>query len=339
MARTGLLKISCDGLTFLLSRLTNSSARWWCVLPAVLLWTVSHSYGQADTSKGEPSAVDAPAAEPAKPKPATPETEDVFLVSDDVNLIHRGDGILIQVLGHELLKIELVVPQSGNIRMPMVGTIRVSDISPVDLAETLRRRLQESGQLANPDVTVLITHYARKRIFIYGSVTSAQQISIPRHERLRLSQAIAIVGGFLGSADRSHVKLIRRIPGRAPLFRIIDVDRVTKEEHLAEDIELIDADTVVVGSQEKVYIMGRVNRPGAYTISREAERTLVKAIGLAGGFAPRAGSNRVQLFQPDEKGVYTVITVDAKELLEKGQLNKDLPLKPGSIIHVPAARW
>ncbi len=307
-----------------------------CLACLLLLWPLPVAVGatSAASRAALPTKTAAGKAEPAVRKAVGPSPE-----AGDVDRIHPGDTIKIQVMGHAELTMEVIVPRHGKIRFPMAGTITVSGTGPIELSDLLAARLRAGGKLVNPDVAAQIVRYASKRIFIYGAVVRAQQISIPRNQPLTISQAIAIAGGFLGSANRTQVKLIRRLAGRSPVFRIIDANRITKPAFIHEDIALMDGDTIVVGAREKVYVMGFINRPGAYTISNDSERTLVKAIGLAGGFAKGAGSNRVRLFYRDAAGRNASRTVDVKKILDRGDLAYDIPLPAGSIIHVPSRRW
>lgn len=296
----------------------------------------SKALAEARNHDDPPPRAQETASPDAKSAPAAARAAATSIEAD---WIHVGDTIRIHVLGQSGLGMAIIVPRSGTVRVPMAGTVRVSGVDPLALSKTLASRLRKSGLLVNPDVTVHISHYARKRMFVYGAVARAQQISIPRYQRLTFTQAIAMVGGFRATADRQRVKLIRREPGRRPTIRVIDANRIIMAEHIAEDIDLVDGDTVVVGSKDRVYVIGKVNRPGAYTVSSDSQRTLVKVIGLAGGFAPRAGSNRVHLFYQEADGNNVSKIIDVKKILDKGHLENDIALVPGSIVHVPSARW
>ena len=126
--------------------------------------------------------------------------------------------------------------------------------------------------------------------------------------------------------------------GERPKLLKVDVERITKLGFITEDLRLVDGDTIIVKPDTKFYIIGYVNRPGAYTISRDVDRTVLTAIGLAGGFAPRAGSNRVRLYRRGRDDVSKVELINVKEILDKGLLERDKEIAPGSLIYVPPAR-
>lgn len=256
----------------------------------------------------------------------------------DTDHIRAGDTVKIMVYGQPDLTVEAIVPKSGTLIIPKVGPTKVINLTPVSLSKIISRNLRESGLLGRPDVTILITKFAQKRVFVYGAVQTPQAIVIPRYERLKLTQAIAMVGGFKESADQSSVKVIRQRIGEPPKLLKIDVERITKQGFITEDLKLLDGDTIIVKPDTKFYIIGYVNRPGAYTISRDVDRTVLTAIGLAGGFAPRAGSNRVRLYRRGKGDVSRMELINVKEILDKGLLERDKAIEPGSLIYVPPAR-
>ena len=212
----------------------------------------------------------------------------------------------------------------------------VSGLSPLDLSERIAQALQKRGLLNDPDVIVWITKYAPKRIFLIGAVAKPTQISIPRHQSLTLSQAFAMAGGFTVSADRVNVRVIRRHPDDAkPAFLTVDATQIITEEHLEKDLALLDGDTVVVANEARIYILGRVSRPGSYLVSQSKERTFIKLLGLAGGFTDGARSKEVLVFLKQPDGTYQKKTINGRDMLERGRIEQDFSVSPGSIIFVP----
>lgn len=105
--------------------------------------------------------------------------------------------------------------------------------------------------------------------------------------------------------------------------------------------------SIAVGQTSMVSVQGGVNRPGVYSVDPEV--TLSTAIRLAGGLIPFA-SSRAVFYRNDENGVPYEIPVmlqgildhsakgffQDKDLLLKGAALKDLALKPGDVVYVPA---
>jgi len=100
--------------------------------------------------------------------------------------------------------------------------------------------------------------------------------------------------------------------------------------------------TVVVGLAKattaplgKVYISGQVASQGSYEIPRGEPLSVARLIIEAGGFADFADKRRVRVVRQGSDGNKQRITVDVKDVLEKGEIEKDLVLEPGDFVHVP----
>ena len=82
----------------------------------------------------------------------------------------------------------------------------------------------------------------------------------------------------------------------------------------------------------KVYVIGEVNRPGEYQLSRPI--TAVQAISLAGGFTPFAGRGRIQILRQGAGGE-TSIPFDYEAVADGENLAGNIELRPGDTVIVP----
>jgi protein involved in polysaccharide export with SLBB domain len=81
----------------------------------------------------------------------------------------------------------------------------------------------------------------------------------------------------------------------------------------------------------QVFVMGRVRRPGAYTVSSLS--TLVNALFVSGGPSSQGSMRNIEL----KRAGRVVTTFDLYDLLLRGDKSKDLALQPGDVIYVPPA--
>jgi protein involved in polysaccharide export with SLBB domain len=79
----------------------------------------------------------------------------------------------------------------------------------------------------------------------------------------------------------------------------------------------------------QVFIVGRAQRPGAYTVSSLS--TLVNAVFAAGGPSITGSMRAIQL----KRGSSVVTEFDLYDLLLRGDKSKDAPLLPGDVIYFP----
>jgi len=85
----------------------------------------------------------------------------------------------------------------------------------------------------------------------------------------------------------------------------------------------------------KYFVTGQVRSQGAIEIPRGETVTVAQAILHAGGFADFADKRRVRVIRPLGNGEREAYKVDVKAVLEKGDLSKDMLVRPGDYIIVP----
>jgi len=93
---------------------------------------------------------------------------------------------------------------------------------------------------------------------------------------------------------------------------------------------------VSIEKYSTVDILGEVVRPGNYPIERNM--TVVTLISRAGGFKASADLNNVKIIRIEE-GKKIIIKVKTKDVIEKGDKAKDVPLKPRDLVIVPEKKF
>jgi protein involved in polysaccharide export with SLBB domain len=73
--------------------------------------------------------------------------------------VRVGDQIRIEVYQHSELSKIVIVDRKGNITLPSVHVVKVSDISITDLLDLVKRKLQPV--VSNPQVTVIVGNSRR----------------------------------------------------------------------------------------------------------------------------------------------------------------------------------
>ncbi len=100
---------------------------------------------------------------------------------------------------------------------------------------------------------------------------------------------------------------------------------------------VIIAVDLMAKSRGKVYLVGPVRLAGPQDIPSDEVLTLSKAIMRAGGFNDFADRKNVKVTRKGGSGEADKKTfvVDVGDILDKGRIEKDLPLEPGDIILIP----
>src|SRR5262245_59044784 len=84
--------------------------------------------------------------------------------------IQNGDSLAIRFYRNPELNNDVVVRPDGMISLPLIDDVPAAGTSPQDLGKTLEQRYQ--GELATPDVTVIVAKFGAERIFVGGEVNT-----------------------------------------------------------------------------------------------------------------------------------------------------------------------
>ncbi len=158
-------------------------------------------------------------------------------------LLQPNDLVEVLVFQEDDMTRRLRVAKDGSINLPLIGTVQAGRRTADDLAATIRRQLAD-GYLANPQVTVTVLTYAKRRFTILGQVNRPGAYDIPDNSTLSLVQAVGMAGGFTRLAAPKKVVLKRVTNGQETVQRL-DVDRMSRDERTPA-FEVRPGDTITV---------------------------------------------------------------------------------------------
>ncbi len=113
------------------------------------------------------------------------------------------------------------------------------------------------------------------------------------------------------------------------------VEDLRKEiiEKLSEFISDPVVTVMVIGiNSYKIYVIGKVNKPGAYTVGRPVN--VMQALSMAGGFSPFADLDNISILR-EQNGKQIRIKFNYKEVAKGKHLEENILLKRGDVIVVP----
>ena len=141
------------------------------------------------------------AAAPASYAAASPSAQPYTL--------DAGDKLRIVVFGQDGISNAYIVDASGNVNLPLIGSVPARGSSTQQLSQRIAERLKQ-GYVREPHVTVEVETY--RPFFILGEVTTPGQY--PYVADMTVEKAIAIAGGFAPRADKNKVELTRNAHGQ-----------------------------------------------------------------------------------------------------------------------------
>ncbi len=125
-----------------------------------------------------------------------------------------------------------------------------------------------------------------------------------------------------------------------PLLNDVQAAGLTPTQLSSEIVEKLRATvihpqvTVIVAqmSSQRIYILGQVNRGGAYPLV--PDMTAVQALSIAGGLTPFAKRKKIYVMRT-ENGQTKMLPINYKEVVSGRQAQQNILLKPGDTIVVP----
>lgn len=139
-------------------------------------------------------------------------------VSRDYNIL-PADILEITVFQEPDLKSTLRVSNEGTIAFPLIGIVQVGGLTPQGAAQALRDRLAK-GYLVNPQVSVTVMEFSKRRFTVLGEVQKPGSYDFPDQQTVTVLQAIGMAGGYTRIANASRVTLMRKQGGTSQTFAL-----------------------------------------------------------------------------------------------------------------------
>jgi polysaccharide export outer membrane protein len=154
--------------------------------------------------------------------------------------IGAGDLLTITVWKETTLTGSYLVRPDGMISMPLLGDVRASVLTPLQLAGDLETKLKKFIQ--NPSVTVQIGQIHSKVIYLLGEV--AKKGPIDMTPEMTLLQAISSAGGLTDYANAKKIYILRNDSGKQMKIPVHYKEALKGDGSL--NLALQPGDTIVV---------------------------------------------------------------------------------------------
>ncbi len=178
------------------------------------------------------------AVEPTATTPAAIEESRSYRLSPN-------DLIRIKVFQEDDLTTELRLAKDGTGTYPLLGVITLGGRTVDEAAATLREQLGKD-YLVNPQVTITVVEYSKRRFTVLGQVQKPGSYDIPSEESVTLLQAIAMAGGFTRLAVQSKVTITRTVGGKKTFS--VDVKSAANDPG-TKPMEILPDDTIIISER------------------------------------------------------------------------------------------
>lgn len=211
------------------------STRFFAILLAGLLMIAGAGLAQTNSVVADKVVSDAD----VKPQaPATPQLEK----RHPRYKISSGDSFDVNFELSPEFNQTVTVQPDGFITLRGVGDVYVAGQTVPQLTDTLKTSY--SKILNEPMISVVLKDFEKPYFIADGQVGHPGKYDL--RGEVTVTEAVAIAGGFTGSAKHSQVLLFRRVSDEWTEAKIINVKKMLKSGNLHEDPFLHPGDMIVV---------------------------------------------------------------------------------------------
>jgi polysaccharide export outer membrane protein len=125
-------------------------------------------------------------------------------------VLRKLDVVSIQVFGEPDLNKVQRIDGSGNIRMGLIGTVKIVGLTLREAESVLQQEYVSQRFLRDPQVSLQVDEYAAQYVSVLGQVEKPGRVQMEDESTgMRLVDAISAVGGFTGIAKGDAVRITR----------------------------------------------------------------------------------------------------------------------------------
>ena len=224
------------------------------------------------------------------------------------------------------------VGPDGTIRLPMLKQrVKADGLMPSELERAVAEALVQEELLVDPFVTVTVVEYHSRPISVVGAVK--KPITFQAIGVVTLIDAITRAEGLGDDAageilvSRSDSEGNRTLAQRIPYRQLIDAADPSL------NLRLSGGEEIRVPTVSKVFVIGNVKKPGAFSITDNGAMTVMKAVALCEGLTPYSGKVAYIQRTDDKTMAKAEVQVELRKILERKA--PDVELQPKDILYIP----
>jgi len=183
-----------------------------------------------------------PDANPTAEPPPKAGDSGVMTAASPEYILRQGDVVTVKVYQEDDLASVSRIGNNGAITMPLLGSVKVVSNS-LEKATLIIHDLLAKDYLVDPQVTLNVTEFAKRRFTVLGQVQRPNTYDMPADDSVSLLQAIATAGGYTRIGNPRKITVQRTV---GTDNQVIKVDAEAMALNKKEKPFLILPDDVIV---------------------------------------------------------------------------------------------
>jgi len=235
------------------------------------------------------------------------------------------DLIAVSVYDAPELTRTLRVEEDGTIHLPLLKDgVQAAGLLPRQLETSIAVSLKLEQILVDPFVKVTVVEYHSRPISVMGAVH--KPVTFQSVGKVTLLDALARAEGLTNDAGTEVLITRGGLVERIPLKRLMkDADpSVNYELHGGEEIRVPEAG--------KIFVVGNVRKPGAFTVRDAGDNSVLRMVALSEGLLPFA-AKEAYIYRRDEKGIKQEIPVPIEKIMQRK--SPDVTLETDDVFYIP----
>lgn len=193
-------------------------------------------------------AASGPAQTPegASPPARAPSDSGVVTITSPQHVLREGDIVQVKVYQEEDLTSVSRIGKEGAITMPLLGSVKVLS-NTLEKATVTIHDLLAKGYLVNPQVTLNVNEFAKRRFTVLGQVQRPGTYDMPGDDAVSLLQAIATAGGYARGASARKIT-VQRMVGKENRLMKLDAEAMARDKD-KRPFEILPDDVILIGEK------------------------------------------------------------------------------------------
>jgi polysaccharide export outer membrane protein len=233
------------------------------------------------------------------------------------------------------------IDMRGYVDVPILGHLKAAGLTVQQVEAAISEGLRK--YVRDPQVSVTVAEYKSQPVSIVGSVTQPGVYHLTGENTL-----VQVLSQAQGLADDASNKInITREKAQGPIplpecvedstgkfyTAIVNTKRLLDARDPSANIKIKPNDVISVPKAEMVYVVGAVNKSGAFILSERESISVLQAVSMAEGLGRTSAPGRAKIIRRGESNERIEIPADVKKILS-GQAS-DLPLYANDILFIP----